>query len=123
MHMQSNENGYITLFATMIAGAVGMTIAIPIVLLGIDTERQSLHTYYEAQAIQLVDACIEKGLYKISEVSSYEGQETLAFGGGNCVVTVQAVQETTYVYATSTMSDITKTAQIKLISTNPITIE
>ncbi len=123
MLMHTNQEGYITLFATMIAGAIGMSIALPIVLLGIDTEKQSLHTYHEAQAIQLIDACIEMGLYKISENASYYGQETLAFGGGNCVMTVLVTDDATYLLATSTMSDIAKTAELKLISTNPITVE
>jgi hypothetical protein len=123
MPTRTNEQGYITLFATMIAGAIGVAIALPILLLGIDTERQSLHTYYEAQAVQLIESCIEHGLYRIKEHATYTGEETLAFGGGNCVVMVKPINESTYLFATSSVSDIVKTAQIKLISTNPITIE
>lgn len=104
----------------MIAGAIGLSVSIPILLLGIDTERQSLSTLHEAQAIQILDTCLEKGLFSIKENSGYEGLETLAFAGGNCVVTVLALDGIVHLYATSTVADIVKKAQIELISTNPI---
>lgn len=82
------KEGYITLISVLVVGAVGIAIALSIILLGVGFSQSSFAIEQSSQAKALANACGEEALQQIRDVSSFTGVGGLAFGQGACSYSV-----------------------------------
>ena len=113
-------DGYITLLSVLVVGAVGTSIAISLILLGLGSSRTGFAEEQSDQSKALANACAEEGLQQISDSMSYAGSGTLTLGQGLCIyiVTSQGGQNRTIV-ASGTVGTITRKVKIIINQINP----
>jgi hypothetical protein len=68
-----SEHGFLTLFAVIIISAVGLAVAISVVLLGIGTSRTSLATVQSKQALSMANYCAETAIIALNSNDKYTG--------------------------------------------------
>lgn len=117
------NRGYITLISVLVVGAVGVTITISLILLGLSSSRTSFAVEQSNQAKALANACAEEALQEIRDSTPYTGSDNLTLGQGNCTYTVtsQGGQDRT-ITATGTVDTIVRKVEIVIDKINP-TIE
>ncbi|MFH1188838.1 MAG: hypothetical protein V1652_03275 [bacterium] len=83
----SKRGGFITLMSVIIMVAVAASLAISVILMGVDSLRtgQSIEAANEATAI--ADACAEESLEQI-RVYNFIGTQNLTIGSGTCSYTI-----------------------------------
>ncbi len=55
--LDKNQNGYLTLMGVLIVAAIGLTISVSLLLLGVGTSRTSFAMQQSYQATSLSNAC------------------------------------------------------------------
>lgn len=112
--------GYIALITVLVTGAVGVAIAVSVVLLGLSTSRTSFAAQQSLQARALADACIEEALQQIHDSTPYTGTAGLTLGQGSCsyTVTSQGAQNRT-VISTGTVGTIIRKVKVIISGINP----
>lgn len=83
-----NKNGYVVLITVLLVGAVGLSIAISIILLGLGQARSGATTDQLNQARAAANTCAEEGLQQIRDLDSYTGTGNLSLDNGTCEYTV-----------------------------------
>ena len=86
------RSGFITLVSVLVVGAVGLSIAVSLLLLGLGSSRTSFALQESNEAKALANACAEEALQKLRESVYYAGNETKTFTLGSCQI--QAVSGT-----------------------------
>lgn len=113
----NKKDGYIVLVTVLILGAVGLSIAISIILLGLGQSRSSASLDQLNQAKALANACVEEALQQIRDLDTYEGSGELTIGNGTCGFTViNQGSDNREVQATGTIGKISR--KIKVIVDN-----
>ncbi len=82
------KNGFIALISILAVGAVGIAIAISLILLGLGSSRTSFAIEQSNQAKALANACAEEALQQIRDSVPFTGSGNLTFGQGVCNYTV-----------------------------------
>lgn len=115
-----NQGGYVTLISVLILGAVGVSVTISIILLGLGSSRTSFALLQSAQAKVFVDTCVEEGLQQITDSGPFTGTDTLQFETGECTYTVvdDGGQNRT-ITASSTVGTIIRKVKVTIDSVNP----
>lgn len=115
------SSGYITLISVLVVGAVGVAIALSLILLGVGSSRTSFAIEQSNQAKALANACAEEGLEKIRELGSFTGSGNLTLGQGACAYTVtsQGGSNRT-ITASSTVGTIVRKATVAINAINPL---
>lgn len=85
---QKNNPGFVTLIAVLVVAAIGMTVALSLILLGSGASRTSFSMEQSYQAKALADACAESALQQIRTYSYYSGTSNATLGKGSCDYTV-----------------------------------
>lgn len=113
MSKQLNESGYILLISVLIMGAVALSIATSISLLGIGASRSSFAEQQGYQSEALGDACGEIAAANLKANSNYAGG-TFTIGSGQCVISIAqpCPSSVCTVNATGTMGSVTRRTQI-----------
>lgn len=89
LHFVKHKNdGYIILISVLIVGAIGIAIAVSLLLLGVGSSRTSFVIEQSNQTKALTNACTEEALQQIRNQTSFEGSANLLIGQGNCSYTV-----------------------------------
>lgn len=116
----NNNGGYITLISILIVGAVGVAIALSIILLGVGSSRTSFAVEQSNQAKALANACAEEALQQIRDSTPFTGSGNLTLGQGTCsyIVTSQGAQNRT-VTASGTVGTIIRKVNIIISKINP----
>lgn len=114
------NRGYITLISVLVVGAVGVTIALSLILLGLGSSRTSFAVEQSNQAKALANACAEEALQQIRDSTPYTGSGNLSLGQGTCsyTVTSQGGQNRTIV-STGTVGTIVRKVKIIITKINP----
>jgi len=136
MIYNSTQKGFLTLMGALIVAAVGLSISISLLMLGLATSRTSFVIEQSYQASSLADACAEEALQQIFDSMAgedpeadppvvktpYTGTGNLNMGQGTCTFTVS--DNGTKITASGTVGTdtITRKSQIILGSVSPITI-
>ncbi len=82
---KNNRNqGFVTLISVIVAGAVGLSVAIALIILGIDSSKNALSLEESKKAKALVDACAEEALEKIRDSLLFAGGGGLSLESGTC---------------------------------------
>ena len=84
----NNQKGYIVLLTILLVGAVGLSIAVSIILLGIGQNRSTLSSNSFIAAKSQADACVEEALQQIRTDDTFAGSGSLSLDGGNCTYEV-----------------------------------
>jgi len=113
--IQDSNRGYIALITVLVIGAVGMAIAVSVILLGLGSSRTSFALEQSNQAKALANACAEEGLRQIKDSTPFTGTDTLTLGQGTCsyTVTSQGGADRT-VIATGTVGTLVRKVSITL---------
>ena len=82
------KSGYVALITMLVIGAVGLTIAVSLLLLSTSSIRTSFAEEQSAQARNLANSCSQEALARIKMSSSFTGSRTLNLGNGSCVYTI-----------------------------------
>ncbi len=115
-----NKNGFTTLISVLIVSAIGITITVSLLLLGLGSTRTSFANKQSNQAKAFADACAEEALQKIRESTPYTGVGNLTFEQGTCnyTVTNQGGQNRT-ITSSGTVGTIIRKAKIIIDKINP----
>jgi hypothetical protein len=84
----TSRDGFVALLSVLLLGAVGSSVVVSLLLLGLGSSRSSFAVEQSAQAKGLADACAEEGLRQLRENSSFTGTGNLTLGQGTCTYTV-----------------------------------
>ena len=89
--------GYVLLLSVLIVGAIGLSVTLSMLLLGVDSSRTSTVHEQAVRARGMSDACAEVALQKIRDEVSFVGDGQLELEGDICVysVTKEAGEERT----------------------------
>lgn len=123
LYMYNTQSGYIALISVLVVGAVGMSITVSLLLLGVQSTNTTLVTQQHTYAKALADACAEEALQEIRDSTSFTGSGNITLGQGTCSYTVtdQGGQNRT-VTASGEVGAITRKVEVIIDSINP-TIE
>lgn len=116
-----NSKGFIALISILAISAIGGTIALGLILLGINSTRTSLVYIQSAQARALANACAEEALMKLRESIYYSGNETVSLTSGSCQIqTISGTGNTNRtINTTATVSSATRKVQVIVATVNP----
>ncbi|MFC1598318.1 hypothetical protein ACFL2M_02175 [Patescibacteria group bacterium] len=118
-------HGYLMLVSVLVVGAVGVSIAVSLLLLGLGSTRTSFTTGQAEEANALADACAERGLNDLRADPTYTGGDTYSLGNGSCDVVDVAGSGTSNrtVQATGTIGNITRKVEVEVATVaSPMTI-
>lgn len=76
------RRGYIFLVSVLVIGAIAISTAVTLVLLGLASTQSGFSISQSAQAYENARSCIEMALRSLRSDVSYGGNETLAFASG-----------------------------------------
>jgi len=88
-HLYVKQKGYVALITVLVTGAVGVAVAVSVILLGLGSSRSSFAIEQSNQAKALVNACAEEALQQIRDSIPFEGTGNLTLGQGSCNYTVE----------------------------------
>lgn len=116
----NDESGYITLMSVLIVGAVGMSITVSLLLLGLGSSRSSFALQQSAQSRALANACAEEALQQIRDSTPFAGTGSLSLSQGSCeyTVTSQGGQDRT-ITSSGVVGTITRKTKIIIDAVNP----
>jgi len=130
-NLQTNQ-GFITLMATLLVVAIGLSISVSLLILGVDSTRTSFVIEQSYQASSLANACAEESLQKIydsmavlppPDPTPFTGTGSLTIGQGSCSYTVTDTGGGTMNIITSgTVGTVIRKNQIILSSVSPLAI-
>ena len=83
-----DTNGYVILLSVLVAGAVGVAIAVSLLLLGLGSSRNSFALEQSNQAKALANACAEEALQQMFVNNNFASTGNLTLGQGACSYTV-----------------------------------
>lgn len=114
------QAGYVALITVLVTGAVGVAIAVSLLLLGLGSSRTSFALEQSNQAKALANACAEEALQQIHDSTPFEGSANITLGQGNCsyTVTKQTGQNRT-ITASGTVGSIVRKVKIIIDKITP----
>jgi len=120
------NRGYVTLLSVLVLGAVGVSVAVSVVLLGVGASRTSFANEQSMQARALASACGEEALQQIRNSTSFSGSNSLTLGQGGCSYTVtntggtnRTIRTNRTITSTGTVGSIVRKASLAIDAVNP----
>ncbi|MDH4330932.1 MAG: hypothetical protein OEV93_05300 [Candidatus Moranbacteria bacterium] len=114
------QGGYITLLSVLVVGAIGVSVAVSLILLGLGSSRNSFSLKQSNQAKALANACAEEALEEIQNLLVYEGSDTISLGQGSCEYTVtRLAAQNRNIVATGTVGDVVRKVEINIDLVRP----
>jgi len=80
--------GFATLLAILAIFAIGVSVAIFSLSLGIGSSRFTIDIKHSKDALSLSDLCVESAIQKIKDSPYFTGTENLSFSEGDCSYTI-----------------------------------
>ena len=108
------QQGYVVLLSVVLLGAIGLTVAISLILLGLGGSRTGFSEQQSLEARALADSCAETALDSLRQDSGFAGNQTLTIGNGNC--TINAVQFDGTVYTIQSFGVVGNVTRRLLVS-------
>lgn len=114
------SQGYIALITVLVIGAVGVAVAVSVILLGVGSARTSFAIEQSNQAKALANACAEEALQQIRDSVLFEGTGNFTLGQGSCTYTVaKLTDQNRTITATGTVGTIVRKVSIALDEITP----
>jgi hypothetical protein len=82
------QDGYVALISVLVVGAVASAIATSLLLLGLASSRNSFAILQSSQAQALTDACIEMGIRRTVDLSTFTGSGSVTIVSSTCTYAV-----------------------------------
>lgn len=122
--MRYGQGGYIALLSVLVVGAVATAIGVTLLVLGTDSQRETLVTQQSVQARGLADACVEEALQQLHDAADFTGSGNLTLDTGSCTYTVTPTGSSTRtIAATATVGNVVrKVAAYVTMSSSSISI-
>lgn len=126
LHRRDNNvqksGGYIILISVLIVGTAALSIALSLLITGIDNN--SVAAVFQTTKISqhVADACVEVALQKLKNSSAYAGNETLTFPKGeSCTIYPILGTGTTNrtVEVAGNASSMIRKVEVKVATTSP----
>ena len=118
--LSKTDRGYMTLISVLIVGAVGVAVAVSLVLLGLSSSRASFSLEQSNQTKALANACAEEALQQIRDLTSFSGTDSLTLGQGSCTYTVTTGSgENRTIEASGNVDTIARRVKITIDQINP----
>lgn len=120
-HFANPKSGFVALVTVLVAGAVGLAVAVSLILSGLGSSRSSLVLSQSTVARMYADSCAEEALEKLREGVYYTGGETLTFSEGNCQIqTVSGTGNSNRtVQTTGTVGTIIRKVEVVVSTVHP----
>lgn len=116
----NNQRGYIVLLTILLVGAVGLSIAVSIILIGIGQTRSMLAANSYILAKSHADACVEEALQQIRTDDTYIGTGSLSLDGGACNYEVIGLGgDLREVHGTGTVANSTRKIKVNIDTISP----
>jgi len=116
----NNPKAYVALLTVLIVGAIGISVTISLLLLGLASARTSFSTGQSAEAKSLTNACVEEALEQIRSSSSFASSSTIILDSGSCSYTViNTGGNNRTINASSTVGTLVRKATIYINQINP----
>ncbi len=80
------RGAYVFLISVLFVGAIAMSTAATLVVLGVGSMKSSMTTVQSVQAMHHAETCVERALRSLRTSVSYAGNETLTLTNGSCVL-------------------------------------
>jgi hypothetical protein len=115
-----NNNGYVALIGVLIVGAVGLAIALAVIISGTDSLRSTDSIQNSAKARSLANACTEEALKQIRISTSFEGTGQLSLSNASCSFEVikETGQERT-IQSVGNFNSETRKVEVSIENINP----
>ncbi|MBL1434244.1 hypothetical protein COB87_001580 [Candidatus Wolfebacteria bacterium] len=106
--------------SVLVVGAIGTSIAISLILLGLGMSRNSLALEQSNQAKVLANSCVEEALQQIRDSTPFTGTGSLSSSQGVCGYEVvnDGGQDRT-ITASSTVTTIVRKVKVTIDTINP----
>jgi hypothetical protein len=131
------QKGFLTLISALIVTAIGLSISVSLILLGLGVSRTSFVTEQSYQANALANACAEQALQQIHDsmvmpdpipdpvpvLIPATGTGNLTLGQGTCSYTISDIGgNARKITAGGTIRSVIRKIQITISAVNPITV-
>lgn len=109
--------------SVLIIGAVGTSIVISLILLGIGSSKTTIVIEQSYEAKALADLCTEEALEQIRLATAFTGTASIDIGTGNCEYTIANTGgENRTIQSTGTKGTVIRKVEVSINQINP-TIE
>ncbi len=115
----TSRGGYITLISVLVVGAVGVSVTVSLLLLGIGATRVSSVVEESALARGFADACAEDALGEIHSSAVCAGGGVRTFVRGSCASTVSSAGATCVIASAGTVGTVVRRTKVILSSVTP----
>ena len=112
------SEGFITLISVVVAGAVGLGIALSILLTSSVFSKNMIVLQQSAQAAAMADACTEEALLQVRSNAAFTGSGALALDSGSCTYLVAGAGSSRTVSATGTVSTVVRKTSVTIPNTS-----
>lgn len=113
--------GFVTLISMLVVGAIGISVTLSLMLLGLGSSRSSFALEQSNQAQALANACAQEALEQIRENSAFSGTGGLTLGEGSCDYTVTDLGgESRSITGSGTVGTIVSKFEIQISAIYPV---
>ena len=114
------EGGYITLLSVLVIGAVGISIAVSLLLFGLSSSRTSFALEQSNQARGIANACAEEAMQQIRNSTPFTGIGNLSLSKGTCLYTVNSQgEQNRTITSFGTVGTIIRKVKVTIGAINP----
>ena len=107
------KRGFATLLSVLVVSAIGISVAVSTLLLGLDNSRNGYEVAQSARARALANACAEEAMLQLGQSNNFNGSGGLSLGGGTCNYnTSRAPKQTVLVTSYGTVGTIVRKVEI-----------
>ena len=82
--LYDTRRGYITLISVLIVSAIVVSVAVTLLLIGVNATRTTAILQATKYANTLAKSCVEEALGRINLLNSFAGSGGINFGDGSC---------------------------------------
>lgn len=112
--------GYITLVSVLVVGAIGASVAVSMLGLGLASSRTGLAYQQLQQARALADACAEEALLQVRTTTT---TGSLALSSGQCTYVITTQGQDSIINATGTVNTVVRKVRLTVSTvTSPVVI-
>lgn len=123
----TDNDGYVLLLSVLVVGAIGATVAVSLLVLGVISSKSTLAHQQSLQARALADTCAHEAIERLTRDDTYAGAgDTMTLTTGEC--TIDALNGTgstnRIVQTTGTAGDATRRVEVTIGDLEfPVTVD
>lgn len=120
LRLENNQKGFVALLGVLVVGAVGLAVALSIIISGTDSLRTTESIERSAKAKNLANACAEQAFQEIRNSTPFEGGGSLNLLTGVCSFEViSGGGQNRTIQSVGVSGDVTRKVEIRINAINP----